>query len=396
MMRILHTAHSYPPEVSGVSEVVGQISVRLARRGHEVHVATSRPRLTPQEEVLNGVYVHRFSLKGNAVTGIQGDIDAFLHFVQSESWDVLAMHCAQTWTTDALLPYLDHISAGKVFVGHGFSTLNAVKYNDYFTGLAESLRQVDKIVALSDLLEEVPFCTAHGLPKPQIIPNGVDLIEWGAPTLGLRETWGIGKRPWLLSVSNHSPVKGHATFFEVVRRVRQQFPGVVGTIIGGHYPAAKCGLGRFGIKGGCWYRCRLAAGLTTGVTLRWDVLRRDVVSAVQEADIVLVTSWREASPLVILESMAAGTPWVSFDVGCVREHVGGVVVRSPQEMVDTVVELLGDPNRRRRLGQDGQARVAEKHDWESVATQYEQLYETVQSGGNNANFGYRFFGSYRQ
>ena len=40
MLRILHTAETYSPEVNGVAEVVKQISTRLARRGHEVHVAT--------------------------------------------------------------------------------------------------------------------------------------------------------------------------------------------------------------------------------------------------------------------------------------------------------------------------------------------------------------------
>ena len=292
-MRILHTAHSYAPEVSGVAEVVRQISMRLARRCHEVHVITGSRPSAPHEEILNGVYVHRFAVKGNAATGMQGDVDGYIRFVYSKPWDVLAMHCAQTWTTDALLPHLNQISARKVFVGHGFSTLYDAKYQDYFVELAESLRQVDGIVALSDLLEEAHFCAEHGLTKPQIITNGVDLAEWGAPTHALRERWGIGKRPWLLSVSNHSPVKGHPAFFEVVRRVRKQLPSVIGTIIGGHYPAAKWNLGRLGIRGGCWYRCRLAASLTSGVFLYWDASRKDVVSAIQEEDMILITSSRE-------------------------------------------------------------------------------------------------------
>jgi len=376
-MRILHTAHSYAPEVSGVAVVVEQISMRLARKGHEVHLATARPSGTPREEVFNGVYVHRFAVKGNAATGMQGDIDGFLHFVQSESWDVLAMHCAQTWTTDALLPHLNQIGGRKVFVGHGFSTLNDVKYNDYFTGLAESLRRVDKIVALSDLLEEVPFCMKHGLPKPWIIPNGVDLTEWSAPTRRLRKRWKIENRPWILCVSNHSPVKGHTAFFEVIRHVRQHYSDVVGMIIGGYYPAAKWNLGRLGIRGGCWYRCRLAAGLKSEVTLRWDVPRKDVVSSIQEADIIVITSWREASPLVILESMAAGAPWVSFDVGCVREHTGGFVVNRPDEMVDKVCQLLADSALRQELGAAGYQRVQKRHTWDEVTTRYEVLYQDL-------------------
>jgi glycosyltransferase involved in cell wall biosynthesis len=269
------------------------------------------------------------------------------------------------------------MSGRKIFVGHGFSTLRNVKYDSYFRDLAESLRRVDKIVALSTLLEEVPFCAEHGLPEPQVIPNGVDLAEWRAATRGLRERWGIGKRFWVLLVSNHSTVKGHPAFFEVVRRVRKHFPDVAGTIIGGHYPAAKWGIGRLGVKGGCWYCCRVRARLDPGVSLRWGVPREDVVSAVQEADIMVITSWREASPLVVLESMAAGTPWVSFDVGCAKEHVGGIIVGSVREMASKVIDLLSDADLRRRLGDEGPRRVHVRHAWERIADQYEALYQHV-------------------
>ncbi len=173
-MRILHTTHSYAPEVSGVAEVLRQISLGLARNGHEVHVATGAAHVGRLEEVLEGVYVHRFKVQGSAVSGIRGDVNRYTRFVRSRPWDVAAMHCAQIWSTDALLPHLDDMSGRKIFVGHGFSTLRNVKYRSYFSDLADSLRRVDKIVALSTLLEEVPFCAEHGLPEPQVIPNGVE------------------------------------------------------------------------------------------------------------------------------------------------------------------------------------------------------------------------------
>ena len=342
-----------------------------------MHVATTADRSNQQGEVHKGVHVHRFGITGNALSGMKGDVDTYVRFVLSGSWDVVAMHCAQVWPTDALLPHLKKIKADKVLVSHGFSELHNPHYRSYFTSLAKSLKQANQIVALSGLLEEVSFCAQHGLPAPQIIPNGVDVAEWSVPIRGLREKWGIGKCPWLLSVSNHSSVKGHPTFFKIVGRVREKLSDVVGTVIGGHYPAARWGLGRFGIKGGCWYRCRVVAGPKSGVFLRWNVPRQDVVSAVQEADLVIIASRREASPLVMLESMAAGTPWVSFDVGCVRENVGGVVVNSPQEMVTTTLKLLGDSDQRHKLGQNGRACVTRKHDWESITTQYEDCYKAT-------------------
>src|ERR1035437_9994059 len=88
---------------------------------------------------------------------------------------------------------------------------------------------------------------------------------------------------------------------------------------------------------------------------------RGLFSAVKQADVVLITSSREASPLVVLECMAAGTPWVSLDVGCVRENSGGVLVSSDNEMVSVTLQLLNDPQRREQLAHEGRRAAIERH-----------------------------------
>ena len=93
---------------------------------------------------------------------------------------------------------------------------------------------------------------------------------------------------------------------------------------------------------------------------------------------MLSSEW-EASPLVILEAMAAGTPFVTFDVGCVREHVGGYVVESLPEMQQRVRELLAEPDLRAELGRQGKQRIAERHDWEVIVDQYEALYRKLEA-----------------
>ena len=122
-MIILHAAHSYPPDVSGVAEVVAQVSVRLAQWGHEVHVATGRPRGTPAAEVMQGVTVHRFAVAGNVVNGMRGEAQRYVEFVKGFAADVLVVHCAQVWTLDALQPHLPQLTAARIFVGHGMSAL---------------------------------------------------------------------------------------------------------------------------------------------------------------------------------------------------------------------------------------------------------------------------------
>jgi len=116
------------------------------------------------------------------------------------------------------------------------------------------------------------------------------------------------------------------------------------------------------------------------VELRSYLMRRKVISALKEADLMILTSDWEASPLVILESMAAGIPWVSLDVGCVREHVGGVIVKDIKEMAEAVSDLLRNTDKRHSLSVEGRRRVEQCHDWETIVGRYEALYQELVEG----------------
>jgi glycosyltransferase involved in cell wall biosynthesis len=236
-----------------------------------------------------------------------------------------------------------------------------------------------KWIRVSYSTAESSYAKKFKIPVPPVIANGVDMEEWARPPLGLRRSWGVGNKPWVVNVSNHSPLKCHGAFFRLA-----DFPRNLGlrfTLIAGTYPMAKWGLGRFGISGGCAYKCKLTSVLSSGtVDLQVNRPREEVVSAIREADLMVSTSRKEANSLSLLESMAAGVPWVSFDVGSARENAGGIVVRDLDEMSQVVTELSGNPELRRKLGNAGRAQVIAKHDWDGIVDQYEQLYETAVAG----------------
>jgi glycosyltransferase involved in cell wall biosynthesis len=73
--------------------------------------------------------------------------------------------------------------------------------------------------------------------------------------------------------------------------------------------------------------------------------------------------------------MAAGTPWVSFDVGCVSDHPGGIVVGSAREMTEAVRTLLSDPELRRDMGRQASERIRAAHNWDALVTRYEEEFQ---------------------
>ena len=376
-MRVLHTAATYPPFLDGVSEVVRNISEGLVKRGHEVHVATSAPPSGSSDAELRGVYVHRFSAGGNLALGIYGEIEKYREFVRRGSWDVLINHGLHVWPTDGVLEEVGTYPWPSVLVTHGLVDEHPA-FQSYYSGISRHISSYSKWVRISSCSGEASYCTRFNLPKPPVITNGVDMEAWTRPPLGLRSVWGVDSKLWVTNVSNHSPVKNHGLFFDLASCLR--YLNVHWTLIAGTYPMGKWGLGRFGISGGCAYQCRLRSTLSPGtVDLRVNRPREEVVSAIKEADLMVSTSGKEANSLVLLESMAAGVPWVSFDVGSARENAGGLVVRDLNEMGAAVVELSRKAQLRRKLGDAGRAQIAEKHNWDTIVDQYEQLYKGVVS-----------------
>ncbi|HEY4248053.1 MAG TPA: glycosyltransferase family 4 protein [Lacunisphaera sp.] len=372
-MRILFLAHSFYPESTGVSRVAGSIASAAARDGHIVTVGTGGSDRETETD-LNGVRVERFSCGGNLVQGLTGNIAEYREFVRSHSADIVVLHCAQTWTTDALLEVWDQLAKPIVLVSHGLSAFKSEAYRDYFRLLAEKLKGNGRVVGLSERLEEVVFCHDFGLSAPEIIPNGVDYLEWSSPTTGIRDQWGIGDKPWIISPSNHSTVKNHSRFWHVLSSLAESTPLVQGSIVGRPYGAARFHAGRVGVKGGCWYGCKLRSIFSDRVLLHDRATRKEVVSAVKEADVLAVTSSREAAPLVLLESMAAGVPWVSFRVGSVEDNAGGIVVDTELEMVHAMQSLLKDRKAARALGEAGRKQILQRHDWRTIAKAHIELY----------------------
>lgn len=303
-----------------------------------------------------------------------GSIREYREFVASGKWDLVVHHCLQVWSTDALLEMIPTYSWPALLVTHGLGT-NSPIFAEYYRAIPAVMPNFAAWVTISASNEEFAFARLNGLEPPIVIRNGVDLKEWSQPILGVRKKWNMNRRPWLVSVSNHSRQKGHERLYQLMSRLRDT--GANLTIIGDSRRSDKWQLGNIGISGGCFYKCRVRTMISKSIDLKVRIPREEVVSAVKEADLVVSTSHWEANSVVLLESMAAGTPWVSTDVGSARDNAGGVTADPTEEMAKCVIELLQDPARRRTLGNEGRMRAAERHDWKHIAGQYLQLYESV-------------------
>lgn len=114
----------------------------------------------------------------------------------------------------------------------------------------------------------------------------------------------------------------------------------------------------------------VAAARDPRVVLFGEATREEVAGAMARADVLVLPSIAEATPLVLLEAMSHGLPWIASDTcGSASDLAGGVVVPHGG-FAGELERLLADPARRRALGASGRRAYDDEYSWESVAPRY--------------------------
>ena len=102
-------------------------------------------------------------------------------------------------------------------------------------------------------------------------------------------------------------------------------------------------------------------------------------AAYRAADVFVMPSKAEVQPLVVLDAMACGKPFVATNVGCVAELPGGVVVRHERQMAYVIRKLRADPAWRAELGSAGREACERNYNWPTVLSTYEALFAKIVS-----------------
>lgn len=287
--------------------------------------------------------------------------------------DIVHTHMAKAGTIGRVAVASSRRRARTVHTFHGHVL------EGYFSPLAErTFLAVERLLAsrtdalvtispgLRDQLLELGIGTEE---KFRVIPLGFDLSAFFAvsrPTGVLREAVGLAPdAPLLVSVGRLVPIKNHELLIGVV----EQLPGVHCAIVGdGERRAALTAEVR-------------ARRLQDRVHfLGW---RRDLPDLLADADVAVLTSANEGTPVSLIEASAAGVPVVATEVGgvsfVVRPGATGRLVPSGdgRAFADAVRALLADPALRRRLGQAGREHVRARFGSAELVGRIGSLYQEL-------------------
>ncbi len=126
-----------------------------------------------------------------------------------------------------------------------------------------------------------------------------------------------------------------------------------------------------------------ALGLSTRVTLTGALSPEQVAAEYERADIVVLASFSEGVPVVLMEAMAHGRPVVATRVGGVAELVvngqSGYVVAPGDalELADALGTLLSDRGRAAAMGRAGSSAVWQEFSVARSAERLEALFESA-------------------
>ena len=379
-LNIAHCVESYAPALGGMPEVVKQLSERMVRMGHRVTVFTSAHD-GRGSDMINGVHIRSFPIKGNVVVGISGDVRPYVQAMTTGDFDVVTCFAAQQWATDALLPHLHDIRAKKVFVPTGFSALHDPRWTGYYAHMPSWLAAMDLNVFLSNNYQDIAFAKAHGLTNHTVIPNGAAAEEFDRPIEhDFRAAHGIGSdRTMVLHIGSYTGIKGHR---EAIRMFIRAATGKAVLVLVGNGVKT---LEHFFNSHYSYAILKGMARLKRKRILFIETDRARTVDALKQADLFLFPSQVECSPIVLFEAMASGVPFLASRAGNAEEIVtwskGGRTIPGrrdgeQRERSDVAAgarmlgELLADKQRMKSLGEAGRKAWRERFTWQHIAERY--------------------------
>jgi glycosyltransferase involved in cell wall biosynthesis len=206
------------------------------------------------------------------------------------------------------------------------------------------------------------------------VPLGFDLEGFAAlndaDRLGARRALNLPPDvPVVTTVGRLTAIKQHELFLDTIARVAQHHPSLIALVAGDGERRAELQA--------------QAASLGISDSVRWLGWRRDLATIYGAADVFLLTSRNEGTPVAIIEAMASGVAVVSTDVGGVKDVVSspdvGLVAPSGDAaaLAHGIDALLNDAPRRRAMGSRARESVVDRFGFERLVTDIARLYQDL-------------------
>lgn len=365
-------------QINGTAIACRNLAEALAQNtDHNIHVyapGIQKPRTIPKNLILHNFYGAPISPKTGFVLSFP------LHkyfFCQHEYLDIAHIHTHATYGSMAI-NWAKYI--GIPMVGTHNSPLSYYT-SQYIPIIGKLLSKMDwiwryerHVLDKYDLVA-VPTKSKKGLLRTQrfkepivILSNGVhDIYFADVKENGIRDKYNLDNKKILLYASRLSPEKNQLDIIKTFRKIHKQVPDSHLVLVGSDGPLTsqvKKLINKKDYKDFVSYLGRVPFN--------------DLLKLYNTADISCLWSHIEAEGLVLLESMAQGTPCIGANsVGIsdvIRHGKTGYLSKNLDEFKNQVVKLLKDDDLRLEMGKNSK-KIAENYRISNIAKVWVKLYK---------------------
>ncbi|NBS42002.1 glycosyltransferase family 1 protein [bacterium] len=379
-MRICHVAPELlpvPPTKGGaVERWIRDAAVRLARRGHDVHVISRDHGDGAREMTEAGVHYHFVSIPPRLDTGLAAAVARGLWYytrvrslVSRLRPDIVHHHSRPSglWMCGGSVPSV--ISLHSMDYGWGFG------YRGWDRPLfTRGLQAASRILCVSDFVRRHTIERYPSIAdKAVTVYNGVDGEMFAPHASTERDTRTV------LYVGRVEERKGVHVLLDAFERViAPRIPQATLRIVG---PSSYWKRGDLGYYDTLATRC----AANPRIELRGPTYDdRELAGIYRTGDVSVVPStFPEALGLTSLEAQASGVPVVVSDSGGLPETVSpgrsGFVFanRNAEQLGELVVDLLMNPARRQTVGAAAREWAMATFSWDVIAARLESEYASV-------------------
>lgn len=403
-MKIFLACEKYFPSIGGVQIVIQEIAERLALDQHDVSVLTSKM-ATRKSSKFNNVKIIEFEIRGNLSNGIHGESKKYQNFLIENTFDVLIIKAAQQWTFDLLFPVIDQIKAKIIHIPCGYSKLNDMQYRDYYDKMPEILKKIDHLIYYSKTFQDYNFAVYHKIKNLHFIPNGCSENELSSNLINTKYDESNFDHFQFISVGTPPSSKGFVFILSCFLKAKLAKPSTL--FLNGDFALDL----RSNISWKYLFRAMIKSILFKSLSLQesWNLSlfilkfkihkevifinlnRNELIMKIAQSHLFLFASHFEYSPLVLFETVGAGTPFLSVDVGNASEIAewtqGGSIVNlknSPENLDQNDIILftkemkhsISNPKNLKLRCEAGIKQIRKNFTWDLIYKKYLEIIES--------------------
>jgi glycogen(starch) synthase len=381
----------YPPRIiGGLGRHVYHLATSLASEGIKVHVVTKDHPGAPEYEESEGVHIYRvvnyppditqedwvpWTLQFNVAllekaVAIVNDLKN-INVIHAHDW--LVAHAAASLKHAYRIPLVATIHATEYgrHQGHLPGPMNKLIHQIEWWLTFESVRT---ICCSQYMMEQISSIFDLPPDKVDVIPNGIDSESFKRDvSVDLyRKQYVKPGDKLVFFVGRLVYEKGVQTVIEAMTLILNKIPNVTFVVAGSgpHMNQLKSLVDVFNLED----KVKFTGHIDT-----------DMLSAFyKSADLTVVPSLYEPFGMVVLESMAMGTPTIVADTGGLSEIVvheeTGLKFEpgNPESLADAMLRILTDKELAERLTSDAKAYLGDRYNWDRIASATLEVYRRAE------------------